>query len=379
MAMPSPVAAAPREEKQVPPNLDEMIRQVMTGNSSMEELHQVMQNRPVKLITPVTPVQSAPIAIVPMQVAPTVAEVVHMQSAPAMPVAVQPSGMDRLEQLIGSLKEVDRSKLRAGLWEIESLARTLRLELRAKPALPPVRLPYLLAIEPVSVPERLAQALEVDAATARLLSTATWPRVALRSGDQVVLEQRAHTARSMGIRACVLEKEQLLRVPVDCLIGGDQQQWALSGEFLWEEMPDPGSTVAEEKIPLQKPLLLVPGEVECSRTRDSSGGRGLHVAAGSTHTQRYLVLDLHLKDRLLRVVEGICDFRGLPGHSSSNRQSFLAFQAALQQKWPDLPVVAERTCTGTGQAREGGAALASGWPVWEEHSRICREILAPTA
>ncbi|HND30235.1 MAG TPA: hypothetical protein PLA94_09560, partial [Myxococcota bacterium] len=256
---------------------------------------------------------------------------------------------------------------------LDAVYRKLR---RQEILLPPFRFQYLLAVEHAA-PETYVSGLGLDLPTARALSATGVPRVALRSDDRAELERRSRKGRALGLRAQVLEREQLREAMVWLVLSSPSAgKLAVTGEPLWEDPPEPGSWPPDRVMRAEDFRLAVPGEVVSQRQRGghqaSRWERKRFTAGGSTQEQRTTVLDIHSPLGILRFVEGITQFSGLPGEDpNSQRRSRQGFQELLQAG--GLTVLPRRSCSpASATTEEDGSTSGSGWPIWEEHSRICR-------
>lgn len=256
---------------------------------------------------------------------------------------------------------------------LDAVYRKLRPQ---KIVLPPFRFQYLLAVEHAA-PETYVSGLGLDLPTARALSATGAPRVALRGDNRLELERRCQKGRALGLRAQVLDKEQLREAMVWLVLSSPAAgKLAVTGEPLWEDPPDPGSWPPDRVLRAEDFRLAIPGEVVSQRQKAGHQAarweRKRYTAAGSTQEQRASVLDIHSPMGILRFVEGITQFSGLPGEDpNSQRRSRQGFQELLQAG--GLTVLPRRSCAPTGATtEEDGSTTSSGWPIWEEHTRICR-------
>ena len=91
--------------------------------------------------------------------------------------------------------------------------------------------------------------------------------------------------------------------------------------------------------------------------------------------RRVEVLDLHGTLHSVRIVAGSSDLSGMPGHSEG--PGLIAYRLFLDSLADRMELLGRRTCYPQGMAPmlldEGSPAQKSltGWPIWEEHSRIC--------
>jgi hypothetical protein len=255
--------------------------------------------------------------------------------------------------------------------------------------LPRARHPYLLVVEgpgDVNLGARFAEALSVDAVTGRLLAVCRHPRVALRHEDAGVLAQAARRVReSLGLRAVVVGREQLLEVeaPQCVLAGSPDRTLALTGGEPWQgEEPDLASLRKDARTQrVEGVRVAVPGEVV---VRTYRVGRGMsrntrdEAVIRAAGERRVQLIDLHGPGSFVRVVEGITDTAGLPGHDPrSALRSIRGLAERLSDLWPAARVEGSRSCLPpetpqNPQGNDGEQLEVAGWPDWEEHTRVCR-------
>ena len=246
--------------------------------------------------------------------------------------------------------------------------------------LPPIRHAFALVLgAPPAGSEvgAIAAALGVDLATARNVAITSGTRITLRGADRAELERRAAAVRPLGIPAVVVAREHLAGAgPAWAVVGFESaDQWRLVAADLWLDPPDPQNLPRGEPYALVAPRVTVIGEVEVKRLRadpsDSKWQRSHFAAAkGAGGETRLAVLDLVFPDRLLRVVEGGFDPRGIPGADlGSSRRSLKALQDWLASNFPSLRVEPRRICVAAPVL--GVAGREDGWAGWEEHSRAC--------
>jgi hypothetical protein len=118
-------------------------------------------------------------------------------------------------------------------------------------------------------------------------------------------------------------------------------------------------------------VLSVPGEVLVRRYR--AGSRS-PVPAGE---RRVRIVDLHSAEQCLRVVLGVTELRGLPGHTeNAGIRSLQALTKAVP--WPGVSALANRTVSPvrvpSPDAVASGACEVTGWPLWEEYTRMARAL-----
>jgi|GEM_PF-1212910 len=254
--------------------------------------------------------------------------------------------------------------------------------------MPKVRHPLALVVEGMGDVEQgpaLAEALGVDAVTARLIAVSRYPRFVLRGQDAVRMDQTAVRIREqMGIRAAVVDRPGMLAigpaVAVTQAVTATPLQVEVVDRAMWDVdlTAQPGATPREIAPVLR---LAVVAEVVVHRFRAAvQGGRLKRLREAKVQSageERLGVVDLHTDEGILRVVEGATDLSGFPGHTPSAAvRSLRDFVAHLESM---IPVMPRRVCQ-PGLDRPGGGAVAgqagptldTGWAAFEEHSRACR-------
>ncbi len=244
--------------------------------------------------------------------------------------------------------------------------------------LPPVRFPWLLVVTAGGDEARIARALDVDRATARQIAHVAGPRVVGRGEDRAALELRAERARAEGLHATVQARSALSALPpAEALLSLDPGgACRLDPAPLWLAPPDPGNTPIGTVGHLEDVRLIVPGEVEVRDQRapraPDKWARDRYATAATVAERRVVVVDLHLPGRIVRVAEGLVDLRGDPAFvAGSARRTLLAWLEGAPRRWPAARIEARRTCPGgPAAAGEDGRLTGSGWPAWEEYSRL---------
>jgi len=377
--MPNPAPRPAEVRRASPENLDQLVRDAMRGGGT-EKLR-------AALATPAVAGPSVPLpphAVVPRPRPPTPpltpAAPERSVAPPADVVAPPPAAspapprwsdtLRRAAERAGTLAG-DPDALREALLEVEEALAVGFSTLPSSPVLPPIRQPWLLVIPPLGNPDVLASSLGVDHATARMLALGRWPRVALR-GDSPGLGG----TRAQGQR--VIAREELLRVgPALGVLGPTPapawqeagligESWMVTDEPTWLAEPQGGGLAAR----ITGVTLVVPGEVETRSNREGpTESRWLRkrlTAAGAGVERRVRVADLHTDNGVFRLVEGVTQTSGVPGHDpTSAHRSFSALLAYVTTLYPSAAVLEERTCA-------VGADGRSAWPSWEEHTRVSR-------
>jgi len=293
---------------------------------------------------------------------------------------------DRAAGALNAWREGEPEVARRALDEVEAAlvaAREAMPPAEEHPlALPFHQKPLALVIDGLADPARageLSSALSMDAASARLLASNRWARVALRSEDRASLEALVERARDRGIAATVLGPSDLRSTPVALAVLGRAEDgtWRVSPRPLWA-LEGPPDRSAQRALELDDFALAVPGDVVIRHFRERVSGRWGRKKSGlqAAGERRVRVLDLHAERFCLRVVVGACDFSGLPGFQpGSAARSMQGLIDALAAVWPGIRVEGRRVCAPTGDRyleAEDGRAEESGWALWEEHSRSCR-------
>lgn len=381
--MPNPVAVVAKVERELPPDLDSLVRKAMTSGNVAGLKQALLSTQKTAAPAPApapapTPVAAPPAApampmVVP-EIMPLDVEALEIESPIEIPVPVPPEispievALQHLAERTLQLLEGDPEDRRTGLYAIErKLQQALQLLPPRQADLPPVRLPYLLVVEGGYAPELLSSALQLDLPTARMLMMTGGPKIARRGQDRADLERQVARAALQGIRAQVFERAQLLTTPETwCVLGKKGDDWLVHRDALWENPPEPGSTVAERQLPMGKVHQVAVGEVVSQiwkGARESSRWERKQLNAGISTERRSVVVDLHGDAGIFRLVEGVVDMRSL-GEYPSARLGLKQFVSDLETAGSQL--LPRRVCSTSGG--EGGG---SGWPIWEEYSRIC--------
>jgi hypothetical protein len=223
----------------------------------------------------------------------------------------------------------------------------------------------------------LAARAAVDLPTARAATAAGGTRVILRAADRADLERRCERLVAAGIGAAVFSASDLRVFGVARSVVALAPALRVVDTPLWDAPPDPASLPAGEPLDDGEPWILVAGEVEERRfAGDAEPSRWqrsrFEVGGGVTAESRVAVVDLHTRSFILRIREGACDWRGDPSADpASQRRSLRRFVDTAADRWPALHVEPRRVCEARGRP---GDTRATGWPAWEEHSRLCRLV-----
>ena len=249
--------------------------------------------------------------------------------------------------------------------------------------LPRTRRPFALVLEGLNDANRghaIAATLNVDGVTARMIALAKQPRVVLRSDTPDRLEALATALRSeLNVAAAVVEPGAMVAVgPASLLVGFEHGPETIAVHDWTAEPPESGR---REQVK-EAPLLVVPGEVMVMKARAvRGGGRLKHLREGRTtpsSERRVAVVDLHLLDGIVRMVEGATDLSDAP---AAVEGSFRSSIRRMMDDWAaaGVRVLESRTVTPSGHAvgsrtGEDGGQVTTSWPEWEEHTRSCRAL-----
>lgn len=426
--MPAPEPKAPPKRREVPANLDVLIRRAFQGGttrhleSALSEGAEALEPRHLTPIRPgrVAADQLKPGAgevIVPSSAQAPQPEAPTQPAAFSVPAELQedepptdevpaPRGealepvdphaallalWDQADRALQRYLEGDLQSAHEALDTLEAAAAAARAALPDRETwavqLPNYTRPYALVIEGLGGPERapaLAEALEMDPATARLNAVSHWSRTALRGDDREALERLAIRARSVDIAAAVLDREALLLAPAALWVIGRIQdegrpstRWVVCARPPERLDPDAALEAGTLEVEAGGFRLAVPGDVVIRRFRERTSTRWTRGDGGVQELgeRRASVLDLYGDGPPLRLVVGLTSFEGLPGYvSTSGARSLKNLVEQLQDAWPGIRVEGRRVCAPfkTGRIADGeDTAQVSGWPLWEEHSRSC--------
>jgi len=233
----------------------------------------------------------------------------------------------------------------------------------------------------------LARALGVDGVTARFAAIARTPRVALRGDDPTPLRTAAVQVQRLGIDAIVASRDELRGIAAPDLVlrcVRSSCRFEVSATWPWDGDVPESPPADLRSLPWTGIKVAVPGEVTIRRYRvgrSLARGRRQEQVLRLGTERRLGVVDLHGPGRFLRLVAGLTDTTDLPGHDP--RSATRAFKG-LVEGIPDLirgcSVKGARSCA-PGEAPpipdgyDGSRPIeASGWALWEEHSRMCRML-----
>lgn len=384
--LPEPRPAAAQGQIELPPDLDELVRQALSGGSVSKVKAALDQARTARAAT-----ASASLAAPsPLSAGRPGRPEAASSEAPSAPAALSLDVL--LAELRGLSEQADVAwrgrRPSEVVVALGALRRTLSLVeahpgLRAAPpgvVLPPIRQPWILIVEGAGDGGRaaaMALALEVDNATARMLAVARCPRVAMRGDDRAHLTRLSRrVVEIVGVGAAVASRDDLLCIgpPRTWLRADGPGQLWVTDEAVWFGGAEGVDGQAAEAGPI---YLAVPGEIVHRRIRrgpERRGGRSTDL-----NERRVAVLDLHGPREFYRLVEGVTETAGLPGFEVNGaRRSLRGFTERLGEWWPELTAVEGRVCqpgdapspSPTGERPD--VVEITGWPLWEEHTRLCR-------
>jgi hypothetical protein len=395
--MPDPQPMPVQPQKELPSNLDELVRKALSGGSVeavrralvsgepgvvKQEEKQPYAPLPMRSVIQ-APVIQAPVIQAPVIQAPVIqasviqAPVIQASVIQAPVIQVLPLGWQQtLEESARRLQQLSAQEETAAKEGLIELIFRLQQLVTEKPvpvvSAPPIRFAWMLVIQAKGSAETLSAVLGVDLATARAQLLAGYPKIVLRSNHVSELEPVIQRAMEADLSAEILSREEFLKVARPwCVLGLDQGQLQVHGEAGWELSVPLG--VPEKTVPLLPVWLVVVGEVVSQRQRGAREPgkleRGRVGAAGALQEQRVMVLDLYGEgERAVRIVEGVTNMAGFPGYEvGSSRLSFKRLVEWLEGQGAD--VVPKRVVAAVGEQRgSDGSRVESGWPAWEEHS-----------
>lgn len=397
---PPPAVSAPRE---LPADLDALVADALAGRG-VSRLKAALQSSPSPPPPSVSPAPIAPVAPVPVAPVPVVPVAPPPPPAPPAPpdrAVLLGRAQAALFAAQDRVSEADWDGAQDAVFALREAADALLATLPEaapaapgpdpqepepeepaydpRPALPPVRVPYALFMDgpgDASRAPEVAEALGVDVATARLACASAAARVAIRAADPAPLRSRAERLRACGIAASVISRESLLELPHPALLlslrSGEPAR-ALSGGPHWLGDPEELLTVAGERVDLSAVRYAVLGEIVIVRTRArAERNRALRQAGGDPtklDERRLGVIDLWGAGLHSRVVEGFTRIDQPEG-----RPPFRALVDGLGERFPGLRIEPRRAFqpdARTGPVAAGTTVASSGWPAFDEHTRMC--------
>lgn len=415
--MPSP---APASAAAMPEDLDALVRQALSTGRA-DKVRRALESRPV---APAAPASPGPVAVPAhrLEPLPPAGSFPAPTLAPALDVApLDLDGgvvFDALAANAARARAAYRSGDTAGavriLTEVDAGLREARAVLgtvtpdppavagsadrEATPAaspepprveLPPYRHPWMLVVEGAGDASRartLAEAMGVDLTTATQVALSPSPRVALRGAERLVLDRKAGRIQAIaGLRAAVVTHDDLRALPdvQTVLRAGGVRRVSVTDDPAWRKGEPPPPPEVEKLCDTSGVVIAVPGDVVVRRYRlGLDGGRGKGQAVRVAGESRVAVLDLHGPACFVRIVQGVTDLKGMPGHDGqSTLRSMRGLVDRLWQWWPRAQALPPRTARpgdtpSLDEVSEQPDGLAlTGWAEWEEHSRLAR-ILA---
>lgn len=364
--MPNPTAPPSAKRRDVPKNLDAIFRRAMNRGST-SELKQVLEDIEEVEVAAPSPDDAPtdpPGALVQKEATPE-----HETTPEELVDSARFELGDWEEDPGGALQRVNAART-----ALQRLAKILEATPRPPEVLlPPFRQAFALLVETSGDQGEqgaVADALELDLPTARMVALSKHPRVARRGNSRAELERFAERWRAGLARAALVFDEETLRAQPMARTALElpaEGPWTASGGALWL---DPEGPKRPRDIEPFEVRLLVSGEVVIKRFRIKRDKRGNKELSPSSE-RRLTVLDLHGDACVLRVVEGLTRLTGWGLEGLSHRQELKSLTERLGDAAEVL--VAKRICQPTRKPEEAeGWAEAAGWPAWEEHSRACR-------
>lgn len=224
----------------------------------------------------------------------------------------------------------------------------------------------------------LADALGIDVVTARQLALCRHPRVALRGDDRNILQARADVVSlETALSASVLDQERVLALdspPLAVRKVADSIETTTAPLWLDKAAAGDRGWVGAARID-----VIVVGQVTVKRTRTARDASRLLRRKGpevrDLGEHRIGVVDLYGPEAAFRIVEGVTELEGFGAHDPrSTRRAFRLFVEGLAERYQSARVAPTRIC----RWQEAQAPSAdevppdhTGWPVWEEHTRLC--------
>lgn len=388
--MPNPTAPPTQRARNLPRDLDRKLEQALR-KGDMGGAQQVLAElgkRPALEEVP-TPNAVLPFAKKPIQMLP-----------PANPLDTLQAAMDGVQAHL----DTDPAQARAHLEALRDTAAELLASLpEHAPAppepepepqgppplrLPPFRKQWMLLIDPPGVPDaapQMARALRLDAATCRLHARASFPRACLRSDDRADLALRAERySLDLGRPAKVLARDDLLDLDPAVTVQrtGFQQDWTVARGHAWLLDADTAARVDPHATGWpEDAALFVVGEVQVRTYRPGATNsrmlRKRDTGLKSTGERRIGVVDVHTPDAILRITTDHTDLSGWPGVSGRGPLALRGWLDGVPTHWPNARVLGKRVCPPEERPSSLGEdgvteAQATGWPVFEEHSRAAR-------
>ena len=384
--MPTPVAAPPPPvSRELPSNLDELVRRALTGGS-IEAVKKALLDAPrAPEAAPRAPEAPVPAPLEEASVDPLV-----LPASAIQPIEPPPPSdwAIRLEATVGLLqasqqaptRNMARSSLEQAREAIDALLHSLEISETGVVRLPSIRIPYLLVMAQLpDTPEKLAGILGCDLSTARGLIHTDYPRILLRNQNQDPLLAAAKRAMQSGLNARILSRDWLQEQPAPwCALGCTWDgAFLVKGQPLWEDRSYSPQNTLHDQVFSGVPELVVPGDVV---SREQRGGRETGrmersqlTSSGAVREFRQQVVDLYFpgETRAVRLCEGVFNQTNLPGADSSSLPiSLRNYLEGLEKQ--GITILGRRVVTPVGEQRNAaGMRIENGWHAWEEHSRVC--------
>jgi hypothetical protein len=397
--MPNPTAPPTQRARNLPRDLDRKLEQALR-KGDMGGAQQVLAElgqRPTLEEVP-TPNAVLPFAKKPIEMLPPVGE---PEPEPEDPMDTLQAAMDGVREHLRS----DPAQARAHLEALRDTASDLLRDLPEHAAprepeepaepegppplrLPPFRKQWMLLIDPPGVPDaaqQMARSLRLDAATCRLHARASFPRACLRSDDRGDLALRAERySLDLGRPAKVLSRDDLLDLDPAMTVHRTvfQQDWRASGGHTWLQDSETASRADQTAVSWpHDALLFVVGEVQIRTYRPGATNsrmlRKRDTGLQASGERRIGVVDVHTPSRILRVTTEHTDLAGWPGVTGRGPLAMRGWLDGVPTHWPNARLLGKRVCPPEERPSTLGEdgvteAQATGWPVFEEHSRAAR-------
>jgi len=381
--LPAPTAAPPPAPRALPADLDQLVQRALSGRAKVSQVEAALLA--ARESPPVAPTPPASPAVAP---------------PPSAPIDLFTQLHEQLLRARAAADRGEEAEARAALRQLIRLAEPhAEAKSAALPppptspapvlvALPAMRQAYVLVVEgrgEVARAPGLALALAVDNATARLIAAARCPKVALRGEDSGPLEEAARRVEELaGLAAAVVAREALRdALPPDPVLAFADEGLVDLGEGAPWLDPEGAPRGSGRRSALGAVRLVVPGEIVVRRYRKAADRlRGTTLSSlQESGERRIFVVDLHGEAGFWRLCEGLTDLRGLSGvEAHAQRRSLKGLLERSEALFPGARLFESRICVPSEPPsrrpeEEGlGPQEVAGWPLWEEHTRLCRVL-----
>lgn len=380
--MPSPSAPPPPVVRALPADLDQLVQRALTGRAKVSQVEAAFlaaRESPSPAVTPGAPPPPER-AAAPIDLFTQLSEQL-LRARTAADRGEEAEARAALRQLIRLAEPHAEARSTA-------IAPSPAIPAPVVVALPAMRQAYVLVVEgrgEIARAPGLALALAVDNATARLIAAARCPKVALRGEDLGPLEEAARRVTELaGLGAAVVAREALRdALPPDPVLSFADQGLVDLGEGAPWLDPEAAPRGSASRARLGEVCLVVPGEIVVRRYRkpaDRLRGTTLSTLQESGE-RRIFVVDLHGEEGIWRLCEGLTDLRGLSGvEAHAQRRSLKGLLERADALFPGARLLESRICVpaeppARRPEEEGlGPQEVAGWPLWEEHTRLCRVL-----